>query len=145
MAIKEHPASGTILECDFSTGFEPPEMVKVRTVVVLSPKVKARPGLCTVVCCSRTAPDPVMPYHARLDIVPPLPHPWSSDGVWIKGDMVYAVSFRRLSFIRLGKDRSGKRLYRYDALDARVMNEVRRCVLNGLGLGFLTKHLDERI
>ncbi len=145
MAIKEHPRAGTILECDFTTGFEPPEMVKRRTVIVLSPKIKARPGLCTVVCCSRTAPDPVMPYHARLVMAPALPPPWSSDDVWIKGDMVYTVSFRRLSFIRTGKDRSGKRLYRHDPLDASMMGIVRKCVLHGLGLGFLTKHLDERI
>jgi mRNA interferase MazF len=145
MPILEHPRAGTILECDFTTGFEPPEMVKRRTVIVLSPKVKARPGLCTVVCCSTTAPDPAMPYHALIDITPPLPPPWSSAGVWIKGDMVYAVSFRRLSFIRSGKDISGKRIYRYDALDASRMVIVRKCVLHGLGLGFLTKHLDERI
>ncbi|MEQ9178418.1 MAG: type II toxin-antitoxin system PemK/MazF family toxin, partial [Nitratireductor sp.] len=33
--------------CDFNTGFRVPEMVKRRPVVVISPKIKARPRLCT--------------------------------------------------------------------------------------------------
>ena len=32
MAIQEHPAIGTILMCDYETGFRLPEMVKVSAV-----------------------------------------------------------------------------------------------------------------
>ncbi|EJW12657.1 hypothetical protein A33M_1808 [Rhodovulum sp. PH10] len=141
MAIREHPAQGTILVCDFDSSFKVPEMVKSRCVVVLSPKISGRPGLCTVVCLSTTDPDPVMSYHCRLDIDPPLPKPWMSSGVWVKGDMLYTVGFHRLNLLRLGKDRVGKRLYRWDTLAADQMQEVNACVLNGLGLGRLTRHL----
>ena len=85
MTIREHPPAGSILMCDFTSGFRPPEMVKVRPVVVISPKIAARPGLCTIVALSTTAPDPVMPYHCQIDIRPRLPDWMQSDGVWVKG------------------------------------------------------------
>jgi mRNA interferase MazF len=92
MPIAEHPLIGTILTCDFNSGFKVPEMVKVRTVVVISPKIKTRYGLCTVVGLSTTAPDPVETYHAQINIEPKLLQPWDSHGVWIKGDMVYRIA-----------------------------------------------------
>ena len=141
MPISEHPEPGTILHCDFDRGFKAPEMVKPRLVVVLSPKIKARPGLCTVVALSTKAPSPVMTYHCQLDIRPKLPHPWDSEGIWVKGDMIYAVGFHRLDLIRLSKDRSGKRVYRMDTLTSDQMKAVRTCVLRALGLSALTKHL----
>jgi mRNA interferase MazF len=46
---------GQILICDFSSGFVEPEMVKVRPVVVISPKPrKSIHSLCTVVPLSTT-------------------------------------------------------------------------------------------
>lgn len=141
MAIKEHPQPGTILMCNFDGTFREPEMVKPRPVVVLTPKIEARHALCTVVCLSTTAPEQEMPYHCQIDIRPPMPGKFQSKGVWVKGDMVYAVGFHRLDLIRLGKDRSGKRIYRMDVLSREQMAEVRRCVLHGLGLSTLTKHV----
>jgi mRNA interferase MazF len=141
MPIAEHPALGTILTCDFDSGFKVPEMVKRRTVVVISPKIKTRYGLCTVVGFSTTAPDPVEIYHAQIKIVPKLPPPWDSDDIWIKGDMVYAVGFHRLDLIRLGKDRQGNRIYRMNTLDENQIKIVRTCVLRAIGLSVLTKHL----
>jgi len=141
MPIKEHPCTGTILLCDFNSGFREPEMVKKRPVVVLSPKIAARPGLCTVVALSNTEPSHKLSYHCQIDIRPRLPDGFNSDGVWVKGDMLYAVGFQRLDFIRTGKADSGKRLYYYDALGNAEMRKVRECVLRGLGLSTLTKHL----
>lgn len=140
MAIQEHPVPGTIVLCDFRQGFREPEMVKRRPVIVLSPKIGARPGLCTVVALSGTAPDPVMPYHCWLEVEPPLPTPWNGDN-WVKGDMVNAVGFHRLDLIRVGKDSRGKRRYRYDTLTSEQMRQVRACVLKGLGLTTLTRHI----
>jgi uncharacterized protein YifN (PemK superfamily) len=97
--------------------------------------------LSTVVALSSSAPDPVMPYHCQIDIRPRLPKPWISDGIWVKGDMIYAVGFHRLDLIRMGKDRNGDRIYRMDVLDDRQMKAVRACVLRALGLSVLTKHL----
>jgi mRNA interferase MazF len=142
MAIREHPAMGTILLCDFGCGFVPPEMVKRRPVIVVSPKIAARPNLCTIVPLSTEPPRKQMPYHVELpDIRPPLPAPWDKGPNWVKGDMIYSVSFERLDLIRMGKTADGTRLYRYALLDTAQLRAVRACVLNALGLGGLTKHL----
>jgi mRNA interferase MazF len=141
MPIRDHPPPGTILICDFDGTFQPPEMVKPRCVIVLSPRIRARAQLCTVVCLSTTPPHQEQQYHCRLDIRPPLPPPWQSDGVWVKGDMIYSVGFHRLNLIRLGKRRDGSRIYRTDLLSEHQMKAVKSCILNGLGLSTLTKHL----
>lgn len=141
MPIREHPLPGTILVCDFDSSFKVPEMVKPRPVVVLSPKIAGRPGLCTVVALSSTPPNPVMSFHCRLELDPPLPRPWSGPETWVKGDMVLAVGFHRLDFVRLGKDQSGKRIYRYSTLTPQQLATVRKCVLCGIGLAQLARHL----
>jgi uncharacterized protein YifN (PemK superfamily) len=141
MPIREHPEPGTIVVCNFDGGFKEPEMVKPRLVVVLSPRIRARPWLSTVVALSTTHPDPVMPYHCQLDIEPKLPRPWTSTGVWVKGDMVYSVAFHRLDLVRVGKDLQGRRIYRMDTLQPQQLKAVRACVLRGMGLSALTKHL----
>lgn len=141
MAISEHPLIGTMLMCDFSCGFKIPEMDKNRPVVVISPKIAARPYLCTVVPLSTTAPNPVLPFHAQIDLDPKLPSPWISNGVWVKGDMVNTVGFHRLNFFRMGKQDNGKRIYLYKPLSADTIRVIRSCVLKGLGLSSLTTHL----
>lgn len=141
MPIAEHPEKGTILICDFNSGFTVPEMTKLRPVVVISPRIKARAPLCTVVCLSTLAPDPVMQYHTQINIRPPLPGHLASNGVWVKGDMVYSVGFHRLDFIRTGKDARGKRQYYYDPLSDYNLKKIQECVLCGMGLQTLTKHL----
>ncbi len=141
MAISEHPAVGTILTCDFDQGFREPEMVKLRPVVVISPKIATRFGLCTVVALSTTAPEKLMPYHCQIDIAPPLPKGLASQGVWVKGDMGDAVGLHRLDLIRMGKDLAGKRIYRWETLSDEQLKMVRACVLRALGMSALTKHL----
>jgi mRNA interferase MazF len=141
VAIREHPPTGSILMCDFNAGFREPEMTKRRPVVVISPRIRSRPGLCTVVALSTTAPQPAMDYHCQVDFHPPLPEWMQSEGVWIKGDMVQAVSFHRLDFIRLPKGANGQRGYYYSTLSAENLTRIRGCVLGGLGLIHLTKHL----
>jgi mRNA interferase MazF len=141
MPIKSHPALGTVLLCDFNTGFMPPEMVKRRPVVVISPRITARPGLATVVALSTTPPNEVMPYHCQIDIIPELPAPWSSESNWVKGDMVYSISLQRLDFFRIGKDKQGKRIYLTQPLSNENIKKIRACVLSGIGLAALTKHL----
>lgn len=127
---------------DYSMGgFKEPEMVKRRLAVVVSPKISARPHLCTVVPLSLTAPDPAMPYHKLIRVPFDLPKEWGDHDRWIKGDMVNAVGFHRVDLLRLGKNAEGKRVYQMAALPDDVMKIVRRCVLHGLGLSALTKHL----
>jgi mRNA interferase MazF len=129
------------LIADFSSGFKEPEMVKRRPVIVISPKIRLRGGLCTVVALSTLAPTKVMPYHCQLTIDPPLPAPWDQNPKWIKGDMVYALGFHRLDLVRIGKDLSGTRVYRYTTLPNEDLKKARACVLHAMGLSVLTKHL----
>jgi uncharacterized protein YifN (PemK superfamily) len=140
MPLQFHPPLGTVVICDFS-GFKVPEMVKRRPVVIISPQMKSRHGLCTVVALSTDAPAPVMPYHCQIDLVPELPPPWGSNGIWVKGDMVAAVGFHRLELVRLGKDTDGKRIYLKSPLSADNIKKIRFCVLNAVGLTALTQHL----
>jgi mRNA interferase MazF len=141
MAIKEHPAPGTIVTVDYSKGFRVPEMVKPRLAVILSPKIVNRSQLCTIVPLSLTDPDPVMPYNRRIRIPFRLPEVWGDHERWIKGDMVNAVGFHRVDLLKLGKDRRGTRIYQMDVLPDDLFKVVRRCVLHGIGCSTLTKHL----
>lgn len=141
MAIREHPATGTILMCDYDTGFRSPEMVKRRPVVVISPRIVARPGLCTVVPLSTTAPDPVMQYHCQIDLPAVMPTWMDKIGVWVKADMVAAVALHRLDFIRIGKGAGGARIYAYETVSRDSIKKIRQSVLCGVGLSHLTKHV----
>lgn len=116
-------------------------MVKPRLAVVLSPVIKTRYRLLTAVALSTTAPDPRMPYHCEVEIPFRLPWPWVQPKCWIKGDMVNTVAFHRVDLLCLGKDMSGKRVYQTEPLPEDLMRQVRRCVLHGMGLSTLTKHL----
>ena len=141
MAIQEHPAIGTVLMCDYETGFIVPEMVKRRPVVVVSPRIMDRPGLCTVVPLSTTAPEPIMQYHCQVDLPQQLPDWMTKNDVWVKGDLVAAVSYKRLDLIRLGKNVNGVRTYCFSTVTPETLKKIRRAVLGGLGLAQLTKHL----
>ncbi len=60
---------------------------------------------------------------------------------WVKGDMVYTVGFHRLNLVLLGRGGEGKRLYFTDVLGRGQMDQIRQCVLHGIGMGFLAQHL----
>jgi mRNA interferase MazF len=136
--LKFHPEPGTILICDYSTGFRLPEMVKRRPVVTISPRLKRREGLVTVVPLSTTEPKPVCDHHCKIGIKPALPHPFDSDEMWVKADMVATVGFERLDLVRTGRDQEGKRKYLQIKLEPDVLKIVYQCVLHGIGLGHLT-------
>lgn len=123
----------------FDPGFKEPEMVKTRLCIVISPKIQARPGLCTVVPLSTTPPLSVQPYHCELDIPFTIPEPWGNKRRWVKGDMICAVGFHRVNLIRLGKDETGKRIYQTTVLPTKQMESISNCVLYGLGLPSLTE------
>jgi uncharacterized protein YifN (PemK superfamily) len=141
MAIKFHPERGSIVTVNYDKGFKNPEMDKLRLAIVLSPAIKARVKLVTIVPLSLTAPDKVMPFHGRIDIPFELPVKWGNANRWIKGDMVNAVGFHRVDLLNLGKDKNGKRIYQTQVLPDDMFTDVQKCVLHGLGLSVLTKHL----
>lgn len=139
MAIKYHPEVGTIVICDFA-GFKEPEIIKRRPALVISPRFRNRGNLCAIVPFSTTAPVPVLAYHYKLYMDAPLPDPYSADMHWIKADMLYTVSFDRLSLPSSGKDEQGKRIYDVRVVDQETLTKVRKCILHGLGLSALTEH-----
>ena len=141
MSIKFHPPRGSVVTVDFDKGFKNPEMDKTRLAIVLSPAIKARVKLVTIVPLSLTEPQRLMPFHEEINIPFKLPPRWGNQPRWVKGDMVNAVGFHRVNLLRLGKDNSGNRIYQTSVLDNELFKVVKRCVLHGLGLSTLTKHL----
>lgn len=141
MPILYHPERGSIVTVDYEKGFKNPEMDKLRLAVVLSPAIKARVKLVTIVPLSLTEPETILPFHKQIDIPFHLPEPWGNMPRWIKGDMVNAVGFHRVELLRLGKSNAGVRIYQTAVLDEEMFNVVKRCVLHGLGMSALTKHL----
>ncbi|MBQ9240230.1 MAG: type II toxin-antitoxin system PemK/MazF family toxin [Duodenibacillus sp.] len=141
MALKFFPNRGDVLICDFS-GFNEPEMTKRRPVVVMTPRRRYGPGLVTVVPLSTTAPDPVQIWNTQLFI--PMPAPYDKDACWVKGDMLYSVSFERLNPFRAGKDSAGKRIYETVSLSPEQLAEVEKCVLNGLGFFDQAKEIEAK-
>lgn len=139
--IRFHPRPGTILLCDYDTGFKPPEMVKVRPAIVITPRLRNRDGLCTVVPLSQTAPNPVQDYHARLVFERPLPGRWGAPEHWVKADMLATVSYERLHLIGLGRDHEGKRSYLNIQVKPEQLKQIRVCVLHALGLSALTQYV----
>ena len=107
MAINYPPQQGIIVICDYR-GLVPPEMDKLRPVVVLS---SVAPRLALVVPLSTTAPMQVRPWHYRLVLTEPITSHFSSLECWAKCDMVAAVSFGRLNLPIAGKEH-GKRIYK---------------------------------
>lgn len=130
MALGFHPDPGVIVVCNYQTGFVVPEMVKTRPVVVVSPRFRNRPGLCTVVPLSSVEPTPIERYHHRISegAYPPARGP-----MWAKCDMLATVSLARLDRIRT-KDPAGKRLYVVYQMPEEDMELIRHGICHALGL-----------
>ena len=132
MALLFVPSPGTLLMCDFDTGFQPPEMTKRRPVVVVSPRRRrAMTKLCTVVPLSTAVPNQVEPFHHRMN-PRSVPVELGTQESWAKCDMLYTVSVKRLD--RVSVNRGGRRLF----VAPRVLDEdlaaIRQGVMNALGL-----------
>ena len=126
-----HPKQGEVLRCDYS-GLVPPEMDKIRCVVVISPKFINRPDLCTVIPLSTTAPQDIQPYHVLLDH-DPQPKPGGAP-VWAKCDMLMTVSFARLSGFWVGMDENDRRRYVAKHVSGLELGKIRQATLAALGL-----------
>ncbi len=125
MTLKFQPRASVVLICNFR-GFEEPEMVKSRPVVVLAWNRQNR-HLATVVPLSTTPPFRPQAWHYRLlEPLGPLP---SRPAMWAKCDMLYTVSTARL--YRLGATQDGHAALRMAASDYIA---VRRAALAWLGI-----------
>lgn len=133
---------GQVLICDYRTGFREPEMVKERLVVVVSPRLPYRDGLCAVVPLSQSPPRSGLRYQCKIELPFEAPKPYEGTFKFAKADMIATVAFRRLSMPYTGRDPiSGKRKYLKIILAATEFQKVRACILYGLGLDHLTEHL----
>ena len=141
MAITYHPKPGAILICDYDTGFRVPEMVKRRCCVVITPRLRRRDGLCTVVPLSTTPPKPAEDYHCEVVLERELPKPWEGPHKWAKCDMLATVGYHRLSPIGIGRGADGKRRYLYPHVSAAQLKDIRGAVLCAPALSRLTQHL----
>jgi mRNA interferase MazF len=142
MPLNFHPALGEIVLCDYSGGFALPEMVKRRPVVIISPRLRRRDNLATVVPLSTTPPDPAEPHHCRIVLAVRLPPPFDAPEMWAKCDMLCTVSLARLDRFRDGRAAGGNaRRFRTGKVSAAQLVEIRCATLNALGLSSLTIHL----
>ncbi|TDP85593.1 type II toxin-antitoxin system PemK/MazF family toxin [Oharaeibacter diazotrophicus] len=142
MPLSYHPATGEIVLCDYGTGFVPPEMVKRRPVVVISPRLRRRNDLVAVVPLSTTPPVPLEMYHCSLTLAVPLPAPFDNAQMWAKCDMIATVALSRLDRFRDGRmPGGGPRRFRTGMVTADQLREIRSAMLHGLGLGSLTVHV----
>ncbi|MFJ2366613.1 type II toxin-antitoxin system PemK/MazF family toxin [Pseudomonas sp. NPDC087697] len=127
MPLQYQPREGSVLICDFR-GYEVPEMVKVRPVVVVR-KHRSNRLLVTVVPLSTTAPDSVLQHHLQLES-----HlQGGSPTCWAKCDMLATVSLLRLDRIKR-KDRQGKRVYEISQLSDEEFRAIKTAVRSALGL-----------
>ncbi|WP_080586280.1 type II toxin-antitoxin system PemK/MazF family toxin [Bradyrhizobium elkanii] len=139
MGIKYASGPGTILRCDYSRGgFKPPEMVKPRPAVIISPRLPHRDGLCTVVPISGSPNEHASAWDIRLEFDPPLPHPFVYRDAWAKCDMLATVAFERLDLFHTDRDQYGKRKYLHPKVSEEDLHRIRTGILFALGMGNLT-------
>ena len=69
----------------------------------------------------------------RITLDPPLPHPYASPTMWVKGDIVLTVAFHRLRLL-FDRHERGQRIYDVRVLDPATFARVQACVRAGLGL-----------
>lgn len=115
MTIDFQPRAGMVLICNYDTGFTPPEMTKVRRVVIVSEDDHNKYGLCTVVPFSTTPPGVEQPFHVRFT---PKSYPFLHQELptWAKCNMVSTISQQRLDRIRVGGQYMSPRLSEEDLL-----------------------------
>jgi mRNA interferase MazF len=130
MSINFHPKRGTVLMCDFETGFKAPEMVKRRHVVVLSPRYRRHTGLCLIVPFSTVTPFEIEPHHYEIRS---RKYPFfdPEKRVWAKADMLTCVCYERLDRL---KSRTG---YIAPTLQDDDLSCIQKAVANALQLDAL--------
>lgn len=130
MPLTYFPRAGQVLVCNFE-GFQPPEMVKIRPVMIISPRLPDRGEIVTVVPISLTPPRKEVPYQVRLS---KNYHPKEPADLpcWAKCDMVMNIGRWRLDGFKVDR-----RTWANPQATGEDLNLVRRGVIFGLGMGHL--------
>lgn len=109
-------------------------MVKIRPVLVISPRPeRSSKKTCIVVALSTTQPNPIEKYHLKIEL-PNKPPDNLSHECWIKGDMIYSLSFERMDLYRYARDHEGKRRYYYDKVSADIIQKARKAIAYAIGI-----------
>ena len=109
-------------------------MVKQRLAVVISPRLKRRNDLCTVVPLSTKEPNPVEEFHHLVTLPREVP---SYEGLekWAKCDMLATVAFHRLTLPHEVREPfQEKRVYINMRIGAADLSAVMNCVRRALGM-----------
>lgn len=134
MPLSYYPRIGEVLVCDYGAHTIEPEMFKTRPVVVVSRRLRNRPGLVGIVPLSTTEPDRMEGYHCFIELETPLPPPFDSPIMWAKCDMYSVVALRRLDRFKAPRSRQGGgRTWVAGELTGEQCEAVRQAVLIGLG------------
>lgn len=131
MALKFTPAPGLVVICDYETGFLPPEMVKERLAITISPKMKHRPDLVTVVPLSRTQPRQVYSWQVPVDIDIPY---WGAIPRWAKCDMLATVGLPRLKLPHTKNAGTGARKFHTIYVGDEVVRQLRVAAGHAIGI-----------
>lgn len=107
-------------------------MVKRRLAVVISPKLKRRNDLATVIPLSESVPPEMMPWHLKIDLQ--IPSPWGDGPRWAKADMLATVSYQRLNLPFTKHKTTGTRTYCQIELADDIVADLRRCAASALGI-----------
>jgi uncharacterized protein YifN (PemK superfamily) len=126
MAITFYPHAGTVLLCDFK-GFKPPEITKLRPVVIVSSHHMHHGELYTIVPLSTTAPRVMRPCHYKFECNP-VRHK-EDVSVWAKCDIMMTVSRERLDRFKLSR---GK--YRVYEVTKSDFDAIKSCLKYVLGI-----------
>ena len=126
MTIDFQPRQGMVLICNYETGFSPPEMTKLRRVVIVSEDDHNKYGLCTVVPFSTTPPGSEQPFHVRFE---PKRYAFLHQELptWAKCNMINTISCRRLDRIRVGGQ------YLSPRLDEADLSRIHKAMLTVFG------------
>jgi mRNA interferase MazF len=125
MSIRFQQTPGMVLICDFCDTI-PPEIWKIRPVVIISAPNVRRYNLSTVVPLSTTRPPVICAHHVLLR---PPPYPSAGRDVWAKCDLVMSVSHTRLDRLRFTA-------HRFDVawVTAMQLNEIRVAAARSFGV-----------
>ena len=123
------PSAGEILMCDFSTGFQKPEMVKVRPAVIISERTRNR-QTCVVVAISTVEAHNDDALVVQLDQAT---YPFLDEDSSAKCDMIYSV--RRGRLYRLRDHQTGRGIdSRQTAISTADLQLVRAKAAKAIGL-----------
>lgn len=127
MPLPFYPRAGQVLLGDFSD-LQPPEMTKIRPVIIASPRLPHRSHIVAVVPVSLTPPQHDLPFCYRLSRNY---HPEAPDDLpcWAKADMLMNVALTRINGFKVGR-----RKWEFPQLTAQDLAGVRHAILCGLGL-----------